>query len=133
MNSTSEISTITYSIDGSSVGTADIPGSAPNASLNLVNQYLFQTAPVPVGEHTLDVVYNGNASQSAPLILNYFIVLNRTSDTREATTTTTPPPQSYVAYTMTMAAQTSSSKVSPADGTPEVSGSSSAIRIVSEE
>ena len=99
-----------YSIDGLSVGTADIPGSPSNASLNLVNQYLFQTAPVPIGEHTLDVVYNGDAPQSAPLVLSYFIVLNRTSDTREvATATSTSTAQSDAAFTMATTAQTSSS------------------------
>ena len=114
-----------YSIDGLSVGTADIPGSPSNASLNLVNQYLFQTAPVPIGEHTLDVVYNGDAPQSAPLVLNYFIVLNRTSDTREApTATSTSTAQSDTAFTMTTTAQTSSSIGNVSDGALNAKGAS---------
>ncbi|KJA15288.1 hypothetical protein HYPSUDRAFT_1069792, partial [Hypholoma sublateritium FD-334 SS-4] len=87
VNSTSEIGTLTYSIDGGPGGTADVPGSPSNETLDLLNQYLFQTAPVSVREHVLDVVYNGNAPQSAPLVLQYFVVLNRTLNTLEAPTT----------------------------------------------
>lgn len=114
-NSTSEIGTLTYSIDGSPGGTENIPGSPENVSFSLINQYLFQTTPVPVGEHILDVVYNGNVPQSAPLVLDYFIVLNRTSDTLAASTTTTKTAPSEVAPTMTTRAVASSSDSSFSD------------------
>lgn len=71
---------MTYYIDGAFGGTANILGSPSTNSPDLFNQYFFQTAPVPVGEHILHVVYDGNASQSAPLVLDNFIVLNRTPD-----------------------------------------------------
>ena len=91
---------MTFSIDGASANTANIPGSPSTTSPALFNQYLFHSAALPAGEHVLEVVYNGNSSQSAPLVLDYFIVLNRTSGTASATmammpgadiTTTTTP------------------------------------------
>ena len=71
---------MSYSIDGASAGTAYVPGSPSTTSPVIFNQYLFQTPPLPNGKHVLEVVYNGNAPQSATLVIDNFIVLNRTSD-----------------------------------------------------
>ena len=98
-NSTPETSTMIYSIDGGPGSTAVIAGSPSTASPDIFNQYLFQTAPVPAGEHVLEVVYNGNAPQNAPLVLDDFIVLNRTSDT--ASTTAAPSETASTSTTTT--------------------------------
>ncbi len=87
-NSTSNSSMMSYSIDGASAGTAYIPGSPSTTSLDIYNQYLFQTAPLPNDKHVLEVVYNGNPPQSAPLVIDNFIVLNRTLDVASTTTGT---------------------------------------------
>ncbi len=71
---------MSYSIDGASAETANIPGSPSTAAPALFNQYLFHSAVLPAEDHVLEVVYNGNSSQSAPLVLDYFLVLNRTSE-----------------------------------------------------
>ncbi len=76
---------MTYSFDGASTNTANIPGSPSTTAPVLFNQFLFHSAALPAGEHVLEVVYNGNSSQSAPLVLDYFIVLNRTSGTASTT------------------------------------------------
>lgn len=61
-----------YSIDGASTDTANIPGSPSTTAPALFNRYLFQNAALPVEEHILvKVVYNGNSTQSAPLVLDY--------------------------------------------------------------
>ena len=87
---------MSYSIDGASAETANIPGSPSTTSPTLFNQYLFHSAALPAKEHVLEVVYNGNSSQSAPLVLDYFIVLNRTSEMTSATTTTAAQASSSV-------------------------------------
>ena len=82
---------MTYFVDGAFGGNANILGSPSTDSPDLFNQYFFQTAPVPVGEHVLHVVYNGNAPQSAPLVIDNFIVLNRTLDTASSTAMSQAP------------------------------------------
>ncbi len=77
---------MSYVIDGAPGGTANIPGSPSIPSPDIFNQYLFQTAPLPNGDHLLEVVYNGSAPQSAPLVFDNLIILNRTLDTSSTTT-----------------------------------------------
>ena len=117
---------MSYSIDGAPGGTANIPGSPSIPSPDILNQYLFQTAPLPNGDHLLELVFNGSAPQSAPLVFDNFIILNRTLDISSTTTipatlatsipsTTTPRPASDPA----MPAGASSTNVK-SSGTPQV-------------
>lgn len=111
-NSPPQISTALYSIDGAAFGTANISGSPSTTSSTLFNQVLFQTAPLLNGQHVLEVVYDGNAPQSASLVLDNFIVLNRTSGT---TSTTSAPSDA----TSTTTAAWDNSSYGKSSGTPQ--------------
>ena len=65
----------TYSIDGGSPVSFNLPGLPPNAGTTVYNQYFFTTPELPAGPHTLLVVHSGTP-QLTPLTLSHLIVTN---------------------------------------------------------
>ena len=74
----------TYAVDNHSAVTFTLPGlpNANNGTATQYNQKVFQTTPLPLGNHTLKVVHQGNSSLT-PLVLNYIIIQNQTNSTPE--------------------------------------------------
>ena len=73
--------TATYAVDNHPAVTFTLPG-LPNATASQYNQKLFQTTPLPLGNHTLKVVHQGSSSLT-PLVLKYLIIQNQTNSTPE--------------------------------------------------
>ena len=76
--------TATYAVDNHSAVTFTLPGlpNANNGTATQYNQKVFQTTPLPLGNHTLKVVHQGNSSLT-PLVLNYLIIQNQTNPAPE--------------------------------------------------
>jgi len=76
--------TATYTVDNHSPVTFTLPGlpNATNGTATQYNQKVFQTTPLPLGNHTLKVVHQGNSSLT-PLVLNYLIIQNQTNSATE--------------------------------------------------
>ncbi|KAF9524883.1 hypothetical protein CPB83DRAFT_897551 [Crepidotus variabilis] len=70
----------TYAIDGGSPQTFTISGNSADPTQTLYNQELFETPTLPMGQHTLSVLYNGNGN-TTPLTLDYLVVQNGTGTT----------------------------------------------------
>ncbi|KAF8801614.1 hypothetical protein BYT27DRAFT_7114517 [Phlegmacium glaucopus] len=73
----------TYSIDGQTPISFQLPYEDANS---LFQQKFFETAQLPAGPHTLNVVYHGN--NSTPLTIQYLIIQN---GTLSSTTTSISP------------------------------------------
>lgn len=76
--------TATYAVDNNSAVTFTLPGlpNANNGTATQYNQKVFQTTPLPLGNHTLKVVHQGNSSLT-PLVLNYLVIQNQTNSAPE--------------------------------------------------
>ncbi|KAF8808509.1 hypothetical protein BYT27DRAFT_7334196 [Phlegmacium glaucopus] len=106
-NITLPASRVTYSIDGQTPINFQTPSTNPNTD-TLYLQKLFETAQLPAGPHTLNLVYHGS-NNSSPLSIQYLIIQNGTLPS----TTTLPS-------TLTLPSTTS---VFP-HATPSITGSS---------
>jgi hypothetical protein len=76
--------TATYTVDNHSAVTFTLPGlpNANNGDPSQYNQKAFQTTPLPLGNHILKVVHQGNSSLT-PLVLEYLIIQNQTNSAPE--------------------------------------------------
>ncbi|KAF9524775.1 hypothetical protein CPB83DRAFT_909672 [Crepidotus variabilis] len=71
--------TSTYYLDGGSARSFPLKGLANAVNLQR-NQLIFETKLLPMGEHTLSVVYDGNDNATdTPLVLDYLVVRSGTS------------------------------------------------------
>ncbi|KAF9529503.1 hypothetical protein CPB83DRAFT_765016 [Crepidotus variabilis] len=77
----------TWAIDGGSRTTFNINGHTADLKTTQYNQKLFETPTLPMGQHNLSVVYNGN-KDTIPLTLDYLVVQNGTSSTTQTLSST---------------------------------------------
>jgi hypothetical protein len=83
----------TYSIDGGSPVSFNLPGLPANAGTTVYNQFFFSTPDLPPGPHTLLVVHDGTPQQT-PLTLSYLIVTNTSSSAATLTPNSSSIPTS---------------------------------------
>ena len=81
--------TSTYSSDGQPPITFGINGVSSGDFGVMLNQILFQTGPISLGQHTLQVIYNGN-SKTTPLSINGVLVQNNTVTSGSGITSAIP-------------------------------------------
>ena len=95
--------TATYSVDGAKPVAFSLNGVAAQRTGVQYNQILFETPSLPLGEHTLDVVYLGNTT-TAPLSISVVYIQNGTSSL-SPTVPSNPPPTSSGSSLTTTATQ----------------------------